>query len=229
RSRRSPGRPREGAISAAPGRFFPGGFPCGFLRRGFLRRFPGGFLCRLLAWHLAARLAGFGQADGDGLLAALDLPAGASAPELAFLHLMHGPAHLLRLLASVLFLCLLLRHRVLQLLHRLRCPVTSKPSTWLPSAARGLRRGRPAPTACAGTPAPRTSGTRQAREIVDDLQRRSAFIYWTDFLLSAGAAWLLAVLFFRAPGWGPLALLELLGAAILFFRAGTFIHEIVHF
>lgn len=71
--------------------------------------------------------------------------------------------------------------------------------------------------------------TRQAREIVDDLHRRSAPIYWTDFLLSTGAAWTLAVLFFRAPGWGPLALLELLAAAILFFRAGTFIHEIVHF
>jgi len=71
--------------------------------------------------------------------------------------------------------------------------------------------------------------TRQAREIVDDLHRRSAPIYWTDFTLSVGAAWTLAVLFFSAPGWGPLALLEMLGAAILFFRAGTFIHEIVHF
>jgi fatty acid desaturase len=71
--------------------------------------------------------------------------------------------------------------------------------------------------------------TRQAREIVDDLQQRSALIYWTDFLLSAAAAWTLAVLFFASPGWGPLALLCLLGSAILFFRAGTFIHEIVHF
>lgn len=71
--------------------------------------------------------------------------------------------------------------------------------------------------------------TRQAREIVDDLHQRSAFLYWLDLLLSVGAAWTLAVLFFRAPGWGPLALLELLGSAILFFRAGTFIHEIVHF
>ena len=74
-----------------------------------------------------------------------------------------------------------------------------------------------------------TNWTRQAREIVDDLHRRSGFLYWTDLLLSAGAAWALAVLFFRAPGWGPVALLALLGSAILFFRAGTFIHEIVHF
>lgn len=74
-----------------------------------------------------------------------------------------------------------------------------------------------------------TNWTRQAREIVDDLQQRSAFVYWTDFLLSVTCAWALALLFFRAPGWGPLPLLALLGAAILFYRAGTFIHEIVHF
>ncbi|HTQ37165.1 MAG TPA: fatty acid desaturase [Steroidobacteraceae bacterium] len=70
---------------------------------------------------------------------------------------------------------------------------------------------------------------RQARDAVSGLEQRSALIYWTDFLLSCGGAWTLAVLFFRAPGWGPLALLELLGSAILFFRTGTFIHEIIHF
>ncbi len=70
---------------------------------------------------------------------------------------------------------------------------------------------------------------RRASDIVADLQQRSALIYWTDFLLSVTAAWTLAVLFFRAPGWAPLALLEMLGSAILFFRAGTFIHEIIHF
>jgi fatty acid desaturase len=71
--------------------------------------------------------------------------------------------------------------------------------------------------------------TRQAREIVDDLHQRSALIYWTDFLLSVTAAWALAFYFFLSPGWGPLPLLALLGSAILFFRAGTFIHEIIHF
>jgi len=70
---------------------------------------------------------------------------------------------------------------------------------------------------------------RQASEIVADLQQRSALLYWTDFLISGAAAWTLAFLFFRHPGWGPVALLELLGSAILFYRAGTFIHEIVHF
>ncbi len=74
-----------------------------------------------------------------------------------------------------------------------------------------------------------TAWTRQAREIIDDLQQRSALLYWSDFLLSCAAGWTLAVLFFRAPGWGPLALLEMFAAAILFYRAGTFMHEIVHF
>ncbi len=60
--------------------------------------------------------------------------------------------------------------------------------------------------------------TRQARDIVDDLQQRSALIYWTDFLASVGAAWALAFCFFLTPGWGAIAVLSLLASAILFFR-----------
>jgi fatty acid desaturase len=70
---------------------------------------------------------------------------------------------------------------------------------------------------------------RLARDIVDDLHQRSALIYWTDFLLSVSAAWALALYFLLTPGWGALPLLALLASAILFFRAGTFIHEIIHF
>ena len=70
---------------------------------------------------------------------------------------------------------------------------------------------------------------RQARELTDDLQQRSAFIYWADFLLSVTAAWALALYFMLTPGWSALQLLALLASAILFFRAGTFIHEIIHF
>ena len=80
-----------------------------------------------------------------------------------------------------------------------------------------------------GSPDSGSGWTRQAREIVDDLHQRSALIYWVDFLLSVGVAWALALYFFLVPGWAPLALLALLGSAILFFRAGTFIHEIIHF
>jgi fatty acid desaturase len=74
-----------------------------------------------------------------------------------------------------------------------------------------------------------TAWIRQASDMVSDLQRRSAPIYWTDFLLSATAAWLLAFYWFNAQLNQPLTWLALLGSAILFFRAGTFIHEIVHF
>src|SRR6188474_1316419 len=70
---------------------------------------------------------------------------------------------------------------------------------------------------------------RLARDMVDDLHKRSALIYWTDFLLTATAAWALALYFLLTPGWGTVPLLALLGSAFLFFRGGTFIHEIIHF
>lgn len=96
----------------------------------------------------------------------------------------------------------------------------SNPPVSVPAAA------RPETASTADTGA---GWTRQAREIVDDLHQRSALIYWTDFLLSVSGAWALAFVFFLTPGWGAVPLLAMLGAAILFFRAGTFIHEIVHF
>jgi fatty acid desaturase len=70
---------------------------------------------------------------------------------------------------------------------------------------------------------------RQARDIVSDLQQRSALIYWTDFLLSITAAWALSAYCFLTPGWPLPKILALFGAAVLFFRAGTFMHEIIHF
>ncbi|HMA11978.1 MAG TPA: fatty acid desaturase [Steroidobacteraceae bacterium] len=90
-----------------------------------------------------------------------------------------------------------------------------------------------AAAAAATIPEPQYEGStawiRQASDMVSDLLPRSAPIYWTDFLLSVTSAWLLAFYWFRAPLGQPLTWLALLGAAILFFRAGTFIHEIVHF
>jgi fatty acid desaturase len=74
-----------------------------------------------------------------------------------------------------------------------------------------------------------TAWIRQASEMVSDLQHRSAPIYYIDFLLSVGGAWGLAFYWFGAGLSQPLTWLALLGSAILFFRAGTFIHEIVHF
>lgn len=69
---------------------------------------------------------------------------------------------------------------------------------------------------------------QQAREIVGDLYQRSPLIYWADFLLSIGVAWGLTAVYFTAPTWSAAQILSFLGASILFFRSGTFIHELVH-
>ncbi|MGH8516741.1 MAG: fatty acid desaturase family protein [Panacagrimonas sp.] len=68
----------------------------------------------------------------------------------------------------------------------------------------------------------------QARALVSDLYQRSPLIYWTDFLLSISVAWTLTAIYFTAPVWSLLQVGAFLGASILFFRAGTFIHELVH-
>lgn len=67
-----------------------------------------------------------------------------------------------------------------------------------------------------------------AREIVADLYRRSPAIYWTDLLLSACAAWSLTAVYFTAPAWSAAQIVAFLGASVLLFRAGTFMHELVH-
>ncbi|WPB58949.1 fatty acid desaturase [Xylophilus sp. GOD-11R] len=68
----------------------------------------------------------------------------------------------------------------------------------------------------------------QARGLIDDLLERSPAIYWTDFLLSAGIGWAMTAVYFLATPWSALQIGAFLLAAFLFFRAGTFIHEIVH-
>src|SRR5437016_11318048 len=60
--------------------------------------------------HPRAPLARLGQADGDRLLAALDLPAGAAAAQRAGLALLHGAAHFLGRALGVFSLLRLLRH-----------------------------------------------------------------------------------------------------------------------
>ena len=68
----------------------------------------------------------------------------------------------------------------------------------------------------------------QARSLVDDLAERSPVIYWTDFLLSALTGWALTAVYFVAEPFSALQVVSFLLASFLFFRAGTFIHEIVH-
>ncbi len=70
---------------------------------------------------------------------------------------------------------------------------------------------------------------RQVSDLLTDLHRRSPAIYWTDLLLSAGGAWALTAVYFLAPAWSAAQLFAFVGAGILFYRAGTFIHEIIHF
>lgn len=69
---------------------------------------------------------------------------------------------------------------------------------------------------------------REARGIVGDLYRRSPLIYWTDLLLSAGAGWALVAVYFTAPAWSAAQLVAFVAASLLLYRAGTFMHELVH-
>src|SRR5258706_15476460 len=81
-------------------------------------------LRRFLLRHLRAGLPRLGEADGDGLLAALHLLARASALERAALPLVHRPFDLLRG-----FLAVLARH-VCNLLHSRMCKRYSVASTY---------------------------------------------------------------------------------------------------
>jgi len=67
-----------------------------------------------------------------------------------------------------------------------------------------------------------------ARELIGDLFSRSPAVYWADLLLSGGAAWAMTVVYFTAPAWSALQMAAFVIASVLFFRVGTFIHEIVH-
>lgn len=78
------------------------------------------------------------------------------------------------------------------------------------------------------TTAPNDAWIEQARALTSDLMARSMPLYWLDLLLSAGAAWALTAVYFTAPHWSLIQIAAFLGASVLFFRAGTFIHEIVH-
>ncbi len=72
------------------------------------------------------------------------------------------------------------------------------------------------------------SSQEGARALIADLFARSPAVYWIDMLLSSSAAWALTVLYFLAPPWSLMQVAAFVVAAVLFFRVGTFIHEIVH-
>jgi fatty acid desaturase len=68
----------------------------------------------------------------------------------------------------------------------------------------------------------------QARAVVKDLFEPSAWIYWTDFLLSVSVAYGAVALYLSSPAFSPRYLIAFTIAAFALFRCGVFIHEIVH-
>lgn len=68
----------------------------------------------------------------------------------------------------------------------------------------------------------------EARQIVADLYERRPLIYWTDFLVSITLAWAMTALYITASPWSAVQIGAFLAAGLLFFRAGLFMHELVH-
>jgi fatty acid desaturase len=69
---------------------------------------------------------------------------------------------------------------------------------------------------------------REAHEIVSDLFEPSPLIYWTDFLLTITAAWMCFRLLRVLPNFSAGQVAAYCGAVLLFYRAGSFIHELIH-
>lgn len=80
-------------------------------------------------------------------------------------------------------------------------------------------------TACATN---KSFSVREARRIVADLFEHRAVVYWTDFLVTLAIGYTFAALYFRAPLFSLQQLGCFLIAGFALFRAGSFIHEIVH-
>src|SRR5260221_11549803 len=68
----------------------------------------------------------------------------------------------------------------------------------------------------------------QTRALVKDLFEHSAWIYWTDFLLSMSVAYRAVALYLCNPIFSPLSLIGFTIAAFALYRCGVFLHEIAH-
>ena len=73
-----------------------------------------------------------------------------------------------------------------------------------------------------------TFSFREAREIVKDLMAPRQWIFWTDMILSAVIGYTFASLYLELPGISIARVACYFIAGFALFRAGTFIHEIVH-
>lgn len=69
----------------------------------------------------------------------------------------------------------------------------------------------------------------KARDLIKDLYHPSPWIYWSDFLLSAGLGWVAFVITSRVPLFSLEQVLSFLVAVLALYRAALFIHEIAHF
>lgn len=69
---------------------------------------------------------------------------------------------------------------------------------------------------------------REARHVTRDLFARSSGLYWLDLLLTATVAWSCTVVYFTVVPWSLLQVAAMVLAGVAFYRAGTFMHEIIH-
>jgi len=69
---------------------------------------------------------------------------------------------------------------------------------------------------------------REAHSVVADLMIHDARVYWIDLLASAALAWGASALYFLAEPWSVWQFTGLVLASVGFYRAGTFMHEIIH-
>jgi fatty acid desaturase len=75
---------------------------------------------------------------------------------------------------------------------------------------------------------PPTITLRDVRERLSDLFEPAAWLYWTDFLASAGVGWTAFVLALARPFGSAPHLLLCAVAALALYRAAMFIHELTH-
>jgi fatty acid desaturase len=80
-------------------------------------------------------------------------------------------------------------------------------------------------------PATASFSVQQARDLIKDLFPHKAWIYWTDFLLTITVGYSAAYIYLNhpAPVWSWERLTCYFVAGFALFRAGSWIHEIVHF
>lgn len=75
---------------------------------------------------------------------------------------------------------------------------------------------------------PPTFSVREARDLVQDLFTPRPAVYWADFLVSITVAYGFAFIYLRAEPFSAAQIGAFLLSGLALFRAGTFIHEIVH-